>query len=128
MRILFMGTGDIGLPVLDWLIRTPKHEVVAVVTQPDRPVGRKLVLTPPEVKIHAQAAGIPVHQPEKLKHHLDELRPYNADIAVVIAYGQILNREALDLPRLGCINIHASILPRHRGAAPHPGRHPGRRR
>jgi methionyl-tRNA formyltransferase len=118
MRILFMGTGDICLPTLDWLIRTSKHDLLAVVTQPDRPVGRRLVLTPPEVKLRAQAVGIPVHQPEKLKLHLDELRPYQADIAVVMAYGQILNRETLELPRHGCINIHASLLPRHRGAAP----------
>lgn len=118
MRVLFMGTGDISLPVLDWLIETPKHELVAVVTQPDKPVGRKLVLTPPMVKTRALSAGIPVHQPEKLKHHLEELRSYQADIAVVMAYGQILNRETLELPRLGCINIHASLLPRHRGAAP----------
>ncbi len=118
MRVLFMGTGDISLPVLDWLIETPKHQLVAVVTQPDKPVGRKFVLTPPQVKVRALAAGLPVHQPEKLKHHLHELRGYEADIAVVMAYGQILNRETLELPRLGCINIHASLLPRHRGAAP----------
>ena len=118
MRIIFMGTGEIALPSLDWLVSTPKHDLVAVVTQPDKPVGRKLVLTPPEVKVRAQKAGIPVHQPERLRKHLDELRGYNADIAVVIAYGQILSQEALDLPRLGCINVHASILPRHRGAAP----------
>jgi len=118
MRILFMGTGEICLLSLDWLLSTPKHQVVAVVTQPDKPAGRKLVLTPPEVKVRAQAAGIPVHQPKRLKRKLDDLRPYHADIAVVIAYGQILSQDMLDLPRLGCINVHASLLPKYRGAAP----------
>ena len=118
MRILFLGTGEICLPSLDWLLASTEHEVVAVVTQPDKPVGRKLVLTPPAVKLRALAAGVPVHQPKRLKRRLAELRQYEADIAVVIAYGQILTQEMLDLPRLGCINVHASILPRHRGAAP----------
>ena len=118
MCILFMGTGEICLPSLDWLLSTPKHQVVAVVTQPDKPVGRKLVLTPPEVKVRAQEAGIPVHQPKRLKRKLEDLRRYDADIAVVIAYGQILTQEMLDLPRLGCINVHASLLPKYRGAAP----------
>ncbi|MBL9114101.1 MAG: methionyl-tRNA formyltransferase [Verrucomicrobiaceae bacterium] len=118
MRILFLGTGEIGLPSLEWLLSTPKHQVVAVVTQPDKPVGRKLVLTPPEVKVRALAAGVPVHQPERLRDHVEELKHYNADIGVVIAYGQILNKAALELPRLGCINVHASLLPRHRGASP----------
>ena len=118
MRILFLGTGEIGVPSLEWLLTTPKHHVVAVVTQPDKPVGRKLVLTPPEIKVRALAAGIPVHQPERLRDHVDELRRYEADIGVVIAYGQILNKAALELPRLGCINVHASLLPRHRGASP----------
>jgi methionyl-tRNA formyltransferase len=118
MRIIFLGTGEIGLPSLDWLLQTPKHQVVAVVTQPDKPVGRKLVLTPPEVKVRALAAGVPVHQPERLRDHVEELRGYDADIGVVIAYGQILNKAALELPRMGCINVHASLLPKHRGASP----------
>jgi methionyl-tRNA formyltransferase len=118
MRVLFIGTGDIGLPSLRWLINTPKHQVVAVVTQPDKPVGRKLILTPPATKTLALEHAIPVLQPLKIRHALDDLRPLQADIAIVVAYGQILSRAVLDVPRLGCLNIHASILPRHRGAAP----------
>ncbi len=118
MRVLFIGTGDIGLPSLEWLLNTPKHEVVGVITQPDKPVGRKQVLTPPQVKVRAQAAGIPVIQPPKLRQAVADVAAFNADIAVVVAYGQILSRAVLDTPRLGCLNIHASLLPRHRGAAP----------
>lgn len=118
MRVLFIGTGDIGLPSLEWLLNTTKHEVVAVVAQPDKPVGRKQVLTPPQTKVRALAAGIPVFQPLKIRHAVEELKAFGADIAVVVAYGQILSRAVLDVPPLGCINIHASLLPRHRGAAP----------
>lgn len=118
MRILFMGTGEIGLPTLDWLIATPKHEVVAVVTQPDKPVGRKQMLTPPETKVRALAAGIPVLQPDRLRHHADDLRAFKADVFVVVAYGQILSQEVLDIPPQGCLNIHTSLLPKYRGAAP----------
>ncbi len=118
MRIVFMCTGEIGLPTLDWLIQTPKHEVAAVVTQPDKPVGRKQVLTPPETKQRATSAGIPVLQPKRLRHHADELRAFNADAFVVVAYGQLLSQEVLDIPPEGCLNIHASLLPKYRGAAP----------
>lgn len=118
MRVLYIGTGDIGLPSLEWLLGTPKHEVVGVVTQPDKPVGRKQVLTPPQVKVRAQAAGISVIQPLKIRHAVEELKVFQADVAVVIAYGQILSRAVLDVPPLGCLNVHTSLLPRHRGAAP----------
>lgn len=118
MRVLFIGTGDIGLPSLEWLLNTPQHEVVGVVTQPDKPVGRKQVLTPPQTKVRALAAGIPVFQPLKIRHAVDELKAFQADIAIVVAYGQILSRAVLDVPPFGCLNIHASLLPRHRGAAP----------
>ncbi len=118
MRILFIGTGDIGLPSLEWLLTRSKHEVVGVVTQPDKPVGRKQVLTPPQIKVRALAAGIPVIQPLKIRHAVEELAAFKADIAIVVAYGQILSRAVLDVPPLGCLNIHASLLPRHRGAAP----------
>ncbi len=118
MRILFIGTGDIGLPSLEWLLLTPKHEIVGVITQPDKPAGRKLVLTPPEVKVRALAAGLTVLQPPKIRHIVDELKSFEADVAVVVAYGQILPRTVLDVPRLACLNIHASLLPRHRGASP----------
>ncbi len=118
MRLLFIGTGDIGLPSLEWLLNTPKHEVAAVITQPDKPAGRKLVLTPPEVKLRAQAAGLTVLQPPKIRTIVDELKAFEADVAVVVAYGQILPRSVLDVPRLACLNIHASLLPKYRGASP----------
>jgi methionyl-tRNA formyltransferase len=118
MRVLFIGTGDIGLPSLDWLLAEPGHEVVAVVTQPDKPVGRKQVLTPPQIKTRALAAAVPVLQPPGIRHAVGALRAFDADIAIVVAYGQILPSTVLDLPRHGCLNIHASILPKYRGAAP----------
>ena len=118
MRVLYIGTGEIGLPSLEWLLATSKHQVVGVITQPDKPVGRKLVLTPPEVKVRALAAGIPVIQPERLRRAVEEVQAFDADIAVVIAYGQILSKAVLDAPKLGCINVHTSLLPKYRGAAP----------
>lgn len=118
MRLLFIGTGDIGLPSLEWLIATAKHELVGVVTQPDKPAGRRLVLTPPQVKVRALAAGLPVMQPPKIRLAVEELRAFGADAAIVAAYGQLLSPEVLRVPRLGCLNLHASLLPRHRGASP----------
>ena len=118
MRVLFIGTGDIGLPTLRWLLADSRHEVVGVVTQPDKPAGRKLVLAPPATKLLALEHGVPVLQPVKIRHAVEELRALDADVAVVIAYGQILSRAVLDTPRLGCLNIHASLLPKYRGAAP----------
>lgn len=118
MRVLFIGTGDIGVPALEWLLQSKKHEVIGVVAQPDKPVGRKQVLTPPKVKVIAQTAGVPVLQPEKIRRAVDELAALQPDIAVVIAYGQILSRAVLDVPKFGCINVHTSLLPLYRGAAP----------
>lgn len=118
MRILFIGTGDIGLPALEWLLGSSKHEVVGVITQPDKPAGRKLVLTPPEVKVRALAAGLPVLQPPRIRHIVDELKAFQADVAIVVAYGQILSRDVLNAPRIACLNIHASLLPKYRGASP----------
>lgn len=118
MRIIFLGTGDIGLPSLEALLASREHQVLAVVTQPDKPVGRRLVLTPPQVKVRAAEAGIPVLQPERIRHSVEELSAFQADVFVVVAYGQILPRSVLDIPKLACLNIHASLLPRHRGAAP----------
>ena len=118
MRVLFIGTGEIGLPSLEWLLNTTKHEVVGVVTQPDKPVGRKQVLTPPQIKVRALAAGKQVIQPLKIRHAVEELKAFDADVAVVVAYGQILPKSVLEVPRLACLNIHASLLPKHRGASP----------
>ena len=118
MRIVFIGTGDIGLPALSWLLR--EHEVLAVVAQPDKPVGRKQELTPPPTKRLALEHGVPVLQPRRIREPaaVVELAALNPDVLVVMAYGQILPKAILDLPRLACLNLHASLLPAHRGAAP----------
>jgi len=119
LRIIFAGTPDFSVPPLQALIDSP-HEVVAVYTQPDRPAGRGRKLTPSPVKACAIEHGIPVYQPEKLRQAEDQqpLIDLQADLMVVVAYGIILPKVILDAPRLGCFNIHASLLPRWRGAAP----------
>jgi methionyl-tRNA formyltransferase len=118
-RIVLMATGDIAVPMVRELLAGP-HQVVAVVTQPDKPVGRKQEMLIGPVKACALAAGIPVLQPKRLRDEgvVEELRAFGADVFVVMAYGQILSRAVLDLPRIACLNLHASLLPRHRGAAP----------
>lgn len=117
-RIVFMGTPDFAVPPLQRLIAA--HEVVAVVTQPDRPAGRNRQLQASPVKQVAEAAGIPVFQPEKLRRAeaIETLRGWPADVFVVAAFGQILPQAVLDMPEHGSLNIHASLLPRWRGAAP----------
>jgi methionyl-tRNA formyltransferase len=118
-RIIFMGTPDFAVPALHKLLNGP-DQVVAVITQPDRPKGRGKKLSSPPVKLAAEQAGIPVLQPAKIRteEFLDTLKGYNPDLIVVAAYGRILPSSILALPPLGCINIHGSLLPRHRGAAP----------
>lgn len=122
MRIIYMGTGEIGIPTLKWLLENQNgHEVVGVFTQPDKPVGRKQVLTPPAVKVLAREAGIPVFQPDTLKKNqsvLDEISQLSPDLMVVMAYGQILPKTVIESPSIACVNLHASLLPRHRGASP----------
>lgn len=121
LRIVFMGTPEFAVPTLQALISSsPDFEVVACYTQPDRQVGRGLEVKSPPVKRVALAAKLPVFQPVKLSapgefERLQALRP---DVIVVVAFGQILKRNFLDLPRLGCVNVHSSLLPRWRGAAP----------
>ncbi len=117
-RIVFMGSPHFAVPVLEALAR--RFHVVGVVTQPDRPAGRGNVLTPPPVKVRAQALGLPVFQPERVSRPeaVERLRAWNPDLIVVAAYGQILKPQVLQLPRYGCLNVHASLLPRWRGAAP----------
>ncbi len=119
MRIVFFGSPEFALPTLEALIASP-HEVVAVVTQPDRPAGRRHTLTPPPVKVAALAHGLPVLQPPKVSDEasVEALRAFDADVFVIAAYGQILRQRVLDLPKHGCLNVHASLLPRHRGASP----------
>lgn len=118
MKAVFCGTGDIGVPALEALAASDRHTLAAVVTGPDKPAGRKLAPRPPRIKEVAAAHGLPVLQPLRIREAIDALRPLAPDIMVVMAYGRILPREVLDLPRLGCINLHASLLPRHRGASP----------
>ncbi|MGE5463869.1 MAG: methionyl-tRNA formyltransferase [Syntrophothermus sp.] len=116
--IVFMGSPDFSLPTLQALATS--YDVVGVVTQPDRASGRGRELKAPPVRTLAIELGIPVIQPEKLRQPeaMEQLRTWNPDLIVVAAFGQILRREVLDLPRFGCINVHASLLPRWRGAAP----------
>jgi methionyl-tRNA formyltransferase len=118
-KIVFMGTPDFSVPVLQSLLRA-EYDVIAVVTQPDRPVGRKRVLTPPPVKAEAMKHNIPVYQPEKIRNQedLDKILSLNPDLIVTAAFGQILPKELLDAPAYGCINVHASLLPELRGGAP----------
>ncbi|MCK9918258.1 methionyl-tRNA formyltransferase, partial [Microbacteriaceae bacterium K1510] len=118
-RILFMGTPDFAVASLEALLEAGSN-VVGVVTQPDRPVGRKRVLTPPPVKEAALRHGLPVLQPEKVKEEsaLAEILAIAPDLIVTAAYGQILPKRLLDAPRLGCVNVHASLLPKYRGGAP----------
>lgn len=118
-KIIFMGTPDFSVPVLNRLI-SDGYDVLAVVTQPDRPVGRKRVLTPPPVKVAAEKHNIPVYQPEKIRgsEELKKILELKPDIIVTAAYGQILPKELLEAPKLGCINVHASLLPELRGGAP----------
>lgn len=116
-RIVFMGTPDFSVPVLRNLIES-EYEVVLVVTQPDRPKGRKRIITPPPVKVEAESHDIPVFQPEKLQNDYEEILRYEPDLIVTAAYGQILPNEILDAPEFGCINVHASLLPELRGGAP----------
>jgi methionyl-tRNA formyltransferase len=118
-KIVFMGTPDFSVPVLKQIIGDG-YEVIGVVTQPDRPVGRKKVLTPPPVKVEAEKQGIPVYQPEKIRQpeELEKVLALKPDLVVTAAFGQILPKELLDAPKFGCINVHASLLPELRGGAP----------
>ena len=113
-----MGTGEIGIPTLTALLNSEKYEVVTVVTQPDRPAGRNLAVRPSLLKTLALERSIPVFQPEKLRKDLESVLKLEPDLIIVMAYGQILPAAILQLPRVACLNLHASLLPRHRGASP----------
>lgn len=119
MRIVFMGTPDFSVPALKALVEAG-HQVIAVVTQPDKPKGRGKEVQMTPVKIQAMEYGIPVYQPAKVREasFVEVLKGLEADVYVVIAFGQILPKAVLELPKYGCINIHASLLPKYRGAAP----------
>lgn len=119
MKIVFMGTPDFAVPCLEKLIEN-NHDVAAVFSQPDKPVGRKQLLTPPPVKVCAVSNAIPVYQPDSLKNGeaLEIINSLNPDVIVVVAYGKILPKSILTSAKYGCINVHASLLPKYRGAAP----------
>lgn len=116
MKIVFMGTPEFSVPILKMLIKN--YNVVGVVTQPDREVGRKKVLTPSPIKQTAMEFNIPVITPEKLRIEYENVLAFKPDIIVTCAYGQILPNEILNYPKYGCINVHASLLPKYRGGAP----------
>lgn len=120
MRILFMGTPDFALEILRSIYEKSGAEVVGVVTQPDKPKGRGYKLIPPVVKVYAEEKGIPVFQPDTMKNEafLPTLEELNPDMIIVAAYGKILPPYIIHYPRLGCVNAHASILPKYRGASP----------
>lgn len=119
MKIIFMGTPDFAAASLEALIAS-RHEIQAVVTQPDKPKGRKGELTPSPVKVVAEENGIKVYQPLKVRDEefVKTLRAYNPDVIVVVAFGQIIPLSILKMPKYGCVNIHGSLLPKYRGAAP----------
>ena len=120
LRIVFMGTPEFAKKSLEELIQN-KYNVVGVFCQPDRPSGRGMKLTKPPVKILAEESNILVYQPEKIKNNeevLNTLKELNPNLIIVVAYGKILPEEILNLPEYGCINVHGSLLPKYRGAAP----------
>lgn len=119
MRVLFMGTPDFAVSSLEHLVKA-EYEVIGVVTQPDRQKGRGKKITAPPVKQKAEEFGLPVFQPQKVREEgfINTLEELNPDVIVVVAYGQILPKVILELPKFGCINVHASLLPKYRGAAP----------
>ena len=120
LRIVFMGTPELAAASLRALLRVPKFQIVAVVTQPDRPKGRDLKLQPSPVKQLALEAGLPVLQPEKARDEkfIEELRSLQPELIAVAAFGQILPKAILEIPRLGCLNVHTSLLPKYRGVSP----------
>ena len=120
MRIVFIGTGEIGVPTLQSLLQSTAHELVGVVTQPDKPAGRSQRLTAPPIKVALGQTAVPILQPSRIKSSdaVEQLRKWQPDVIVVMAYGQILPPAVLEIPRLACLNLHASLLPRYRGASP----------
>jgi len=120
MRVVFIGTGEIGAPTLHALLRSKEHQLAAVVTQPDKPAGRDQRIKPPPIKKALAGAKIPTLQPARIKDRqsIEEISVLAPEVIVVMAYGQILPQGVLGIPRVACLNLHASLLPRHRGAAP----------
>jgi methionyl-tRNA formyltransferase len=117
MKIVFMGTPDFAVPVMEAVLEAG-HDIALVVTQPDRPKGRKKTLTPPPVKTAAERLDLPVFQPEKIKEDYQPVLEAAPDLIVTAAFGQLLPKKVLDIPELGAVNVHASLLPKYRGGAP----------
>ena len=120
MRVVFIGTGEIGVPTLHALLGSEEHQLAAVVTQPDKPVGREQRIEPSPIKKALAGTKIPILQPARIKDRqsIEEISARSPQAIIVMAYGQILPRGILETPRVACLNLHASLLPRHRGAAP----------
>lgn len=120
MNILFIGTSDFATPILESLIKDPAFNITNVVTQPDKPVGRDQKLQPSPVKLIALKYKISLFQPEKIKEqkNIETIKKMQPDLIIVAAYGQILSKEILEIPTFGCLNVHASLLPKYRGASP----------
>jgi methionyl-tRNA formyltransferase len=120
MRIVFIGAGEIGVPTLQALLRSSEHKLTGILTQPDKPVGRDQQIEPPPIKRALAGTRISILQPARIKDRqaIEDIRALQPDVIVVVAYGQILPREVLEIPRIACLNLHASLLPRWRGAAP----------
>jgi methionyl-tRNA formyltransferase len=120
MRIVFIGTGEIGVPSLRALLHAAEHQLVGAVTQPDKPVGREQRLKAPPIKTELASSSVPVFQPARIRDEdaVAQLRALAPDVIIVMAYGQILPKSVLEIPRIACLNLHASLLPRYRGAAP----------
>jgi len=117
-KIVFIGTPDFAATILEATVRYSLFVVYCVVTAPDKPVGRKQILTPPPVKISAQKYNIPVLQPEILANSKSQITNYKPDLIIVAAYGQVLPKEILEIPKYGCLNVHPSLLPKYRGPSP----------
>jgi methionyl-tRNA formyltransferase len=119
LNIVYLGTPDFAVLPLKKIVECGEYNVVAVVTNKDKPVGRKGIITPPPVKVFANEYGIPIYQYDKIRiEGVDDLKKLNPDIMITCAFGQILSKEILDIPKFGVINIHASLLPKYRGASP----------
>ena len=116
-KIIFMGTPDFALPGFQAILSDPAFKIIGVFTRADKPVGRKQKLTSPPVKVLAENYEVPVFQPERIKPEIETIKKLRPDLIVVIAYGKIIPQEILDIPKYGCINVHASLLPKYRGAA-----------
>lgn len=117
IRIIFIGTPDLGIPTFEALKKDERFEIITIITQPDMPVGREQTLTPPPIKFIAQKYKLPILQPKRIREITEQIKNLKPDIIIVIAYSQIIPKEILSIPKYGCINLHCSLLPKYRGSA-----------